>query len=155
MTSQEPSASEPLSDSSDEVVSQVSAVALRLMAGAVPRRMFEGLQRTVAASPAEYPWQVVTKVVLAEPVDEQQVLQQALRAQRDWIVRGGREQPGKSLSLRAKSFLAKLVAQLLFVGLYSLILLVGLLALKYKWPQMDIYHLLDWVYGILGRPDPR
>ena len=155
MTSQEPSASEPLSDSSDEVVSQVSAVALRLMAGAVPRRMFEGLQRTVAASPAEYPWQVVTKVVLAEPVDEQQVLQQALRAQRDWIVRGGREQPGKSAATHAKTFLAKLIAQLLFAALFGLVLVVGLLVVKYKWPEMDIYRLLDWIYGILGRSDSR
>ena len=155
MTSQEPSPSGSPSGSSEEIVGQVSAVALRLMAGTVSRRTFEGLQRTVAASPAEYPWQVVTKVVLSEPVDDQKVLQQALRAQRDWVLRGGREQPGKSAATHAKTFLAKLIAQLLFAALFGLVLVVGLLVVKYKWPEMDIYRLLDWIYAILGRSDSR
>ena len=126
----------------------VSAVSLRLLAGAVPKRLFAGLQRTIAASPSEYPWRVVNKVVLAEAVDEQQVVEQALRAQRDWIQRGGREKAARSVSVRAKGLVAKLLAQFIFVAIYSVVMVVGLLAIKHGWPGADIYRLLEWLYGV-------
>lgn len=130
------------------------AVSLRLLAGAVPRRTLEALKRTVLASPAEYPWQVVTQVVLAEPADPQKLVQQGLRAQRDWILRGGRENPGKPMTVRAKTLLAKLAAQAIVLGICSLLILMLLLAIKHKWPGADVYRLLDWLYATFPRLRP-
>lgn len=128
----------------------VEAVSLRLLAGAVSRRTMEQLQRTVQQSPAEFPWQVVTQAVLAEPADLQRLVQQGLQAQRDWIVRGGREMPAKPISLRAKGLLARLCAQLIFLSIYSVVLVVALLLLKYKLPDFDIYRILAWFQRLLG-----
>ncbi len=128
---------------------QIAQVSLRLLAGAVSKRGLEGLKRTLEASPSEYPWQVVTKVVLSEPCDEQDLAQRGLRAQRDWILRGGRENPGKPIGLRAKTLLAKLVAQLLFFVIYTLTVLVLLLLLEHKWPQINIYQAWAGVWSTL------
>ncbi len=120
----------------------VAEVSLRLLAGAVERRTLEQLKRAVQQSPAEYPWQVVTQAVLAEPADPQRVVQSALAAQRDWILRGGRETP-RPLGRAAKGLLAKLCAQLIFLGAASLVVVAGLVVLKYRFPAVDIYRLLD------------
>ena len=74
----------------EDTLGQIAQVSLRLLAGSVSKRSLEGLKRTLEASPSEYPWQVVTKVVLSEPCDEQDLAQRGLRAQRDWILRGGK-----------------------------------------------------------------
>lgn len=127
----------------DDTVAAVGAVSLRLLAGAVPKRTMDQLQRA-PQSPSEFPWQVVTQAVLAEPVDEQKLLQQGLAAQRDWILRGGRETPGPGLVHHTKSFFAKVVAQLIFAALFTIVLVTILILLKYKMPEFDIYRVLDW-----------
>lgn len=128
----------------DDTVAAVGAVSLRLLAGAVPKRTMDQLRRTLQQSPSEFPWQVVTQAVLAEPVDEQKLLQQGLAAQRDWILRGGRETPGPGLVHHTKSFFAKVVAQLIFAALFTIVLVTILILLKYKMPEFDIYRVLDW-----------
>lgn len=136
-----PPASQP-----DETMASIAATGLRLLAGVVPKRTLEGLKRTVLASPDEYPWQVVNQVVCAEPVDAQELAQKGLRAQRDWILRGGRETPGPGVSVQAKTLVAKLLVQLIFFLAYTVVVLVALLVFKHKWPSLDIYGLLRWLY---------
>jgi hypothetical protein len=138
----------------DQTMADVAAVSLRLLAGAVPRHTMQALQRTIESSPAEYPWQVVTKVVLEEPVDAGKLVQQGLRAQRDWIQRGGRETPGKSASVRAKTFVAKLTAQAIIFGVFVVLAVLSLLLIKHKWPEIDVYVLLEWFYGVFPSTRP-
>lgn len=129
----------------DSMMAAVGAVSLRLLAGTVSRKTMEQLQRTVQQSPSEYPWQVVTQAILAEPVDEQKLVQQGLRAQRDWLLRGGRETPGKPVSVQAKTFVARLLVQTITVAIVAVLLVVALLILKHKFPAFDIYAVLTWV----------
>lgn len=142
MTSQLPEnpASGPM-PGSHESIEGIAGVSLRLLAGTVSRKTLDGLKRTVLASPDEYPWRVVNQVVLGESVDEQDLAQKGLRAQRDWILRGGRETPGKPLGLQAKTLLAKVVAQALFGLVFALVLVVLLLVVNHKWPNINIYQL--------------
>jgi hypothetical protein len=128
----------------DETLDAVAAVSLRLMAGAVQKRTMDSLRQAVQASPSEYPWQVVTQAILAEPADPQRLVQQGLVAQRDWILRGGRETPGPRLSTQAKGLLARLCAQLIFGLLYAAVIIGLLLLLKHKLPWFDIYRVLGW-----------
>ena len=134
----------------DETLRAVSAVSLRLMAGAVPKRTLEQLRKAVQESQAEYPWQVVTQAVLAEPVDDQRLVQQGLVAQRDWILRGGRETPGPSLSRRAKGLVARIVAELIFFVVMSVVVVGALMLCKHKWPEIDIYRLLAWLQSLFA-----
>jgi hypothetical protein len=134
----------------DDTLQAVGAVSLRLMAGAVPRRTLEQLKRTVQQSPAEYPWQVVTQAVLAEPIEPQRLVQQGLVAQRDWILRGGRETPGPGIAHHTKSFVARVAAQLIFGAIYTVVIIVLLLLLKYKLPDFDIYRVLTWCQQTFG-----
>ncbi len=134
------------SATTDATMDAIAAVSLRLLAGAIPRKTMEALKRTVLASPAEYPWQVVNQVVLAEPVEANELAQKGLKAQRDWLLRGGREAPGKPLSVHAKTLVAKLLVQLIFLVIYTGVVVVMLLLLKHKWPSLDIYGLLRWAY---------
>lgn len=127
----------------------VGDVSLRLMAGVVSKRTMEQLRRTVQASTAEFPWRIVTQAVLAEPVDPQRLLQQGLQAQRDWIIRGGRETPGPSLGHRTKGFFARIAAQLIFGAIYALVIVGLLLLLKHRYPDFDIYRVLSWVQSFL------
>lgn len=134
----------------DETLQAVSAASLRLLAGAVDRRSLDQLRRTVQQSPSEYPWQAVTQAILAEPADPQRLVQQGLAAQRDWILRGGRETPGPSLGRRAKGLVARLVAELIFFLLVSVVVVGALMLCKHKWPEVDIYRLLAWLQGLFG-----
>jgi hypothetical protein len=143
MTEQVPDLCQP-----QDTLTAVGAASLRLLAGSVSKKTMETLKRTVVESPAEFPWQVVTQAILAEPIDEQKLVQQGLRAQRDWILRGGREMPGKPVSVRAKTLLAKLLSQMIFLLVLSVILVVALLAVKYRWPDVDIYRALAWLQEV-------
>jgi hypothetical protein len=134
----------------DDTLQAVGAVSLRLLAGAVPRRTMEQLQRTVQQSPDEYPWRIVTQAVLAEPVDPQRLVQQGLQAQRDWILRGGRERPAPPAAQRAKGFVARLLAQTIVCAIWTVVVVVLLLLLKYKLPGFDIYRLLAWIQQQAG-----
>jgi hypothetical protein len=134
----------------DEALDAVSKASLRLMAGAVSRRTMDQLQRTLQQSPSEFPWQVATQAILAEPVDPQRLVQQGLAAQRDWILRGGRETPGPGVGHRAKGFLARLCAQLIFGAIYAVVILALLLLLKHKFPDFDIYRVLSFFQRTFG-----
>lgn len=140
----------PDSGAPDATLQAVAAVSLRLMAGAVHKRTLEQLKRTVQQSPAEYPWQVVTQAVLAESVEPQRLVQQGLAAQRDWILRGGRETPGRGLVHHSKGLLAKILAQLIFGAIYAVVIVVLLLLLKHKLPEFDIYRVLTWCQQTFG-----
>ncbi len=128
----------------DDTLDAVARANLRLMAGFVSKRTMEQLQRTLQQNPSEFPWQVVTQALLAEPVDEQRLVQQALVAQRDWIVRGGRETPRPGVAHRAKGLLARLCAQLIFGALYAVVIVVLLLLLEHLNPQLDLSRVLHW-----------
>ncbi len=52
----------------------------------------------------------------------------------------------RPLSVQAKGLVAKLLAQLIFLGIFSLVMLVALLLLKHKMPDFDIYRVLAWLY---------
>ena len=134
----------------DDTLDAVARANLRLMAGTVSKRTMEQLRRTLEASPSEFPWQVVTQALLAEPVDEQRLVQQALVAQRDWIVRGGRETPRPGLGHRTKGFFARLCAQLIFGAIYAVVIVVLLLLLKHLRPELDIYRPLAWIQQTFG-----
>ena len=155
MSSEPPPSTPPDLEQPDDTLDAVAAVSLRLMAGAVPKRTMQDLKRTVEQSPSEYPWQVTTKVILAVDTDPQQLVQQGLRAQRDWILRGGRKDPGKSGSVKAKTFAAKLLTQAIFFGVFSVLAIVMLLLIKHKWPDANIYGLLDWAYGAFPSLSPK
>lgn len=143
---------DPASDLSDpaKTLDAVGATSLRLLAGTVSKATMQQLRRTLEQSPAEFPWQVITQAILAEPVDAQRLVQQGLTAQRDWILRGGRTAPGPTLVRRAKGLLARIVAQLIFGVLYALVIVAGLLLLKFKFPDFDIYRVLTWVQQLFG-----
>ena len=134
----------------DDTLRAVADASLRLMAGAVSKRTMEQLKRTLQQSPAEFPWQVVTQAVLAEPVDPQRLVQPGLVAQRDWIVRGGRETPGPGLGHQAKSVLARSCAQLIFGVIYAVVIITILLILKQQMPGFDIYRVLGWFQRLFG-----
>ena len=91
-----PDDTEPL----DPVTSRVALSALRLLAGTVPKKRLQALRQTVDKAGGEYPWERVTDALNAEPAEQQQLVQQGLRAQRDWILRGGRETPKASMKSR-------------------------------------------------------
>jgi len=135
---------------SDATLDAVAQASLRLMAGAVSKRTMDQLQRTLQQSPAEFPWQVATQAILAEPVDPSRLVQQGLVAQRDWILRGGRETPGPGIGHRAKGLLARLCAQLIFGALYAIVIVALLLLLKHKLPGFDIYRVLAWFQSAFG-----
>ncbi|MFK7742032.1 MAG: hypothetical protein AB8H80_17075 [Planctomycetota bacterium] len=140
----------PNLEDGDQALRAIGDVSLRLLAGAVPKPRMEQLRRTVEQSPAEYPWQVVTQAVLAEGVDSQRLVQQGLTAQRDWILRGGRTAKGPSVGRRAKGFLARLVAQLIFGVLFTAVLLAGLIILQHKFEWLNIYEFWPWLRGLFA-----
>lgn len=139
-------------DSPEGMQRAIEQASARLLGGTVDKKCFERLRGSIqvaAATGKEYPWREVLTSLLADSVDEQRMAQQALQAQRDWILRGGRETP-KSLGRAAKGLLARFVAQLLIFALISLIVIVLLLALKYRFPEFDIYRVLAWAQGLVN-----
>lgn len=129
----------------DDVEAAVAQASLRLMAGTVPKPALERLRKSAMDAGAEYPWEATTRAILAEPVDPQRLVQQGLVAQRDWILRGGRENPKPGIGRKAKGLLARLCAQIVFGALFAVVLVTGLVAAKYKWPAVDIYVAVGWL----------
>lgn len=117
------------------------------MAGRVTRSRMKVLQKLVADHPDQYPWEAVVEEVLREDIPAPDLSRDALRAQRDWVVRGGRETPGKSLGQKSKGLLARLLVQLLVMGIFLAIFLAIALLANIRW-DVDIYelkkYLLDW-----------
>ncbi len=136
-----PDDTEPL----DPVTSRVALSALRLLAGTVPKKRLQALRQTVDKAGGEYPWERVTDALNAEPAEQQQLVQQGLRAQRDWILREGRETPKASMKSRGKGFMARLLGRLIFFALILLVAVILLILLKARWPDLDIYGPLPWL----------
>lgn len=128
----------------------VGETSLRLLAGAVPKGKLDQLRRLVEQSPDAFPWQLVTRELLADPIDAQRLMQQGLVAQRDWIARGGRTSKGPGIVRRTKGFVARLMAQLVFGVMFAVVLVAGLILLQIKVEWFDIYQLVPWVKGLFG-----
>ncbi len=103
------------------------------------------LQKVVRSDSASYPWEAVVDRVLAEQVGPSELTKMALKSQRDWVVRGGREAPGPRLRHQAKSFVAKMLARLIFMAILIIFLVVLLVVCKLCWPAVDIYAANDWL----------
>ncbi len=146
LTAPEDIPQQPDRDHDPEVLfREISELSLRLMAGAVSRRTMKDLQRLVDRSSHAYPWDAVLDRALEDPVDHNQLVDRGLRAQRDWVERGGRTNPGRGVRLQAKTFMAALVAKLLFGVIYTLALVCLLVLLEQLWPQLDISRILHFL----------
>ncbi len=124
------------------------------MSGLISRRTMRELQQEADRAGDGYPWQEITVAICKEPLDEEKLFEQGLRAQRDWIARGGRETPKPGVRSRGKRGLANLLARLIFFTLYTCAVIGLLTLLEAKWPQTNIYEVFepftDWVQGLLG-----
>jgi len=140
-----PDAGAPDLDDPEQLLRAVQDVSLRLLAGGVSASTMSQLQRMLRDNVGDFPWREVTARVLAEPVDQQRLVQQGLAAQRDWIWRGGRERPGPSLGRRAKGLLAKICAQTIFLTIWAAVLVIALIVLKHG-TGFDVYDGLEWLY---------
>lgn len=130
----------------DPELSRLAVAALRLMADAVPKATLGSLKkRHLSGAEGAYPWRDVTASINSHPVDPQELAQHAVRAQRDWVHRGGRKDPGKSMRNRGKGLVANLLAKLIFFALFAAASVALLVLLKHGWPDLDIYRILEWV----------
>lgn len=144
-----PAAGDELADP-QAALRAVGETSLRLLAGAVPKPRLEQLRRVVEQGGDSFPWQLVTRELLADPIDPQRLMQQGLVAQRDWIARGGRTAKGPGIVRRTKGFVARFVAQLVFGVIFAVVLIAGLILLQIKIEWLDIYQLVPWVKGLFG-----
>jgi len=135
---------------------EISELSLRLMADSVPRGTMKDLRRIVESGDGVYPWDAILERALEDPVDQHELVSRGLRAQRDWVWRGGRTNPKKGMRRKAKTFLAGLVAKLVFLVLYTLALVCLLVLVEQIWPSMDISRILhflqDKLPGLFPRP---
>ena len=129
----------------DPIFSSICESTTRLIAGAVSRSTMKELQKTVNAATTVYPWEVVVDRILREQVDQTELTERALRAQRDWVVRGGRQTPGKGLTYKTKSLVARLLARVVFLAILIPVVVTLLVLVKQKWPEFDIYRILLWL----------
>lgn len=146
-----PPPSEHDSTQDDPTLRQIGDASLRLMAGVVSKARMEQLQKTVERSADGFPWQQVTAEILAEDVPAERIVQQGLVAQRDWILRGGRTSRGPTVARRAKGLLARLMAQMIFGVLFTAVVVTGLIVLQHKFAWADIYQIVPWFLGLIGR----
>ena len=158
-TPSDPAHADPLrSDpghSSDPTVARVAEVTLRMVAGAVPAATVRELERIRDEATASYPWERVVDRVLRDPVEKHELVRRGLAAQRDWVARGGRFTPKRSLTGRARTagrrLLASLLVKLFVFLLYTLAVVVLLLLLKARWEWFDIYRALEWAPELVER----
>jgi hypothetical protein len=123
---------------------RVGAVALRMMAGAVSPATRRSLQQRVRGAPS-YPWEAVVDTVLADPVDEVRLLERGLAAQRDWVVGSAKAPLGRRLRQRGRSAVAWLLSRVIFFALYTAAAIVLLVLVRWRWPDLDIYVLGEWL----------
>lgn len=133
--------SEPRND--DDVVAKVGECALRLMAGVVPARTLEEIRGDLAARRDGYPWEDVVERILRDPVDRRRLLERGLRAQRDWIARGGaaRGRVLRRARVAGKRFLAYLISRAIFFVLYTVAVVALLVLARSRWPDLNIYRI--------------
>jgi hypothetical protein len=133
----------------DPELQRIFETSHRMFAGLVPGGTAAKLRQRIAEDPARYPWEEVVAIVNAAAVPPADLIQRGLRAQRDWILRAAAGRPMRRLRVAGKTLLARILAQLLFFGLYSAAVVVLLLLLKLKWEGADIYRLLDMARSLL------
>ncbi|MEZ5965293.1 MAG: hypothetical protein R3F56_15780 [Planctomycetota bacterium] len=131
---------------------RVGEVSLRMMANAIPRKTQDRVRALMAEASQDYPWQRVVDTVLAEPVDEQDLLGRGLRAQRDWFARASvtaTARAGRAVRVAGKTALAYAISRVIFFTLYTATVILVLVLAKHHWPQFDIYRILDWLRSVL------
>ncbi len=148
MTEQPPSLAEQ-----DTMIARVGEVSLRMMAGAIAPSRLRALEHTVRRSTSNYPWQEVVDLVLDDAMDPSDLVNRGLRAQRDWIARGGRPSGAARrrvrLRVRLKTWLAFAIVRGVFYALLAVAFVIVLLLLKAGWPEIDIYRALDWLRDVM------
>lgn len=146
-------AAEPPDGNRDPILVDVYEASHRLLVG-LPRKTMRDLQSIVFASRETYPWREVVERILAEPLgDEAALMQSGLKAQRDWVKRGGR----LDASADSKRSCLGAILSMSFVFLVFLATVVVLLVVaRMHWPEADIYRLIDWLHETFpGRFKPR
>jgi hypothetical protein len=136
----------------DDLVPRVAEVSLRMMADAIPRRTQDDVRALMASHSEEYPWQRVVDVVLRDAVAADDLISKGLRAQRDWFNRGTvapAPRAVRAARVAGKRALAYVLSRAIFFVLYTLAVVVLLVVLKQRWPEVDIYRLLDWLRDVL------
>ncbi|MEM7202146.1 MAG: hypothetical protein AAF628_17895 [Planctomycetota bacterium] len=116
---------------------------LRLMAKTVSPATVRRLRDELNASPERYPWRDVTESILDESPDDRELIQRALRAQRDWLMRGGPATAGRRRRAPVKRFTALVLSRAIFFVLYTTAAVVLLVLLQARWPQLNIYEAAD------------
>lgn len=136
----------------NDVFVRVSECSLRLMAGMVPARTLEEIRGDMAAKRDGYPWEEVVDRILRDPVDRRRLLERGLRAQRDWIARGGADRGRRMRRVRTagKRFLAYLLSRAIFFVLYTVAVVVLLVLVQSKWPELNIYRIPELVRQWFG-----
>jgi hypothetical protein len=71
------------------------------------------------------------------------------------VGRGGRANPGKGVRVQAKTLLATLAAKLVFIVLYTLVLVCLLVLMEQIWPHLDISRILHFLQDKLPALFPR
>jgi uncharacterized membrane protein len=143
--SEEPSQAPP----PDPLFVRVSETSMRMFAGVVPPKTTSELHRVVeqaGGGEQGYPWEQVVDRVLADPADPEDLVRRSLRAQRDWLaVGGGAKKPGLGAraSRAGKGFLARAIGRLIAFSMWLVLAVVLLLVLRIRFPEVDIYRLLD------------
>jgi len=133
----------------DPVREQLGEASLRILAGVIPASTLAELRQQVLSRSDSFPWKAVNARILRDPVDDAVLLQRCLRAQRDWVVRGGPQRSRRALKARGKSTLAYFVARGIYFALYTVAVVVLLILLRQTWPSADIYRVLEWLRDAL------
>jgi hypothetical protein len=133
--------------------SAAGEVAMRLLADRVPRPTMAALQRLVQEGRDQYPLAAIAKALAADPIGDAELYQQLLRAERDWILRGGRERRAIAASRPNKSLLARILGQSLLVAVTALAVLSVLLAIKVRHPEL-LDAAFDWLHTTFPQTFP-
>lgn len=146
---------DPSDEGPDPVRQQVGEASLRLIAGVVPESTMSEVRGEIMGNPGAFPWRAVNDRLVADPVDEQALIEAGLRAQRDLILGGGgkqgvgRRKARRSLKVRSQSLVAYLLVRSIFFVLYTVAVVIALLLVKQNWPHLNIYTLLEWLQSAL------
>ena len=141
----------------DPWLARVGEVSLRMMAGAIPKRTQERIQKLMAANADTYPWQEVVDAVMADEPGAD-LVERGLRGQRDWFARAAvpaTARAGRAARVAGKTALAYVLSQAIFFAIYTGAVVFVLNLAKHHWPAFDIYAPLEWARsvapGVFGR----
>ena len=133
--------------------SAASEVAMRLLSERVPRPTMAALQRLIQESGGQYPLPAIAKTLAADPIGDAELYSQLLRAEREWILRGGRERRAVGPSRPNRSLLARMLGQSLLVVVTALAVLSVLLAIRVRHPEW-IDGAFDWLHTAFPQTFP-